>query len=158
MSLRIAPGEKVGLIGRSGAGKSSLVNLLLRFRDLEQGRILIDGQDVGAVSQASLRQAIGVVTQDNSLLHRSIRANILYGRPGASEAEMTEAARRAEAHEFILNLEDPKGRTGYNAHVGERGVKLSGGQRQRLAIAPDDPEGRADPGAGRSHKRAGQRG
>ncbi len=135
VSLRIAPGEKVGLIGRSGAGKSSLVNLLLRFRDLEQGRILIDGQDVGAVSQASLRQAIGVVTQDNSLLHRSIRANILYGRPGASEAEMIEAARRAEAHEFILNREDPKCRTGYNAHVGERGVKLSGGQRQRIAIA-----------------------
>ena len=135
VSLKIAPGEKVGLIGRSGAGKSSLVNLLLRFRDAEQGRILIDGQDVGAVTQASLRRAIGVVTQDNSLLHRSIRANILYGRPGASEAEMVEAAKRAEAHEFILELEDPKGRRGYNAHVGERGVKLSGGQRQRIAIA-----------------------
>ena len=135
VSLKIAPGEKVGLIGRSGAGKSSLVNLLLRFRDAEQGRILIDGQDVGAVTQASLRRAIGVVTQDNSLLHRSIRANILYGRPGASEAEMVEAAKRAEAHEFIQELEDPKGRRGYNAHVGERGVKLSGGQRQRIAIA-----------------------
>ncbi|HHS89496.1 MAG TPA: ABC transporter ATP-binding protein [Rhodobacteraceae bacterium] len=135
VSLVIQPGEKVGLIGRSGAGKSSLVNLLLRFRDAEQGRILIDGQDVGEVTQASLRRAVGVVTQDNSLLHRSIRANILYGRPGASEAEMIEAAKRAEAHEFILELEDPKGRRGYDAHVGERGVKLSGGQRQRIAIA-----------------------
>ena len=135
VSLRIRPGERVGLVGRSGAGKSSLVNLLLRFRDVEQGRILIDGQDVAEVTQDSLRRAIGVVTQDNSLLHRSIRANILYGRPGASEAQMIEAARRAEAHDFILTLRDPKGRTGYNAHVGERGVKLSGGQRQRIAIA-----------------------
>ena len=135
VNLTIHPGEKVGLIGRSGAGKSSLVNLLLRFRDVEQGRILIDGQDVAGVTQDSLRRAIGVVTQDNSLLHRSIRANILYGRPGASEAQMIEAARRAEAHDFILDLRDPKGRTGYNAHVGERGVKLSGGQRQRIAIA-----------------------
>ncbi len=135
VSLVIEPGEKVGLIGRSGAGKSSLVNLLLRFRDVEQGQILIDGQDVGQVTQNSLRRAIGVVTQDSSLLHRSIRANILYGNPLASEADMIRAAKRAEAHDFILGLEDPKGRTGYNAHVGERGVKLSGGQRQRVAIA-----------------------
>jgi ATP-binding cassette, subfamily B, multidrug efflux pump len=135
VSLTIPPGQKVGLVGRSGAGKSSLVNLLLRFRDAEQGRILIDGQNVSAVTQDSLRAAIGMVSQDSSLLHRSVRANILYGRPEGSEAEMIAAAKRAEAHEFILNLEDPKGRTGYNAQVGERGVKLSGGQRQRVAIA-----------------------
>ena len=135
VNLTIHPGEKVGLIGRSGAGKSSLVNLLLRFRDVEQGSILIDGQDVSEVTQASLRRAVGVVTQDSSLLHRSIRANILYGNPDASEEEMIAAARRAEAHDFILDLEDPKGRRGYDAHVGERGVKLSGGQRQRIAIA-----------------------
>jgi len=135
VTLTIPAGQKVGLVGRSGAGKSSLVNLALRFRDVEQGRILIDGQDVAQVTQDSLRGAIGMVTQDSSLLHRSVRANILYGRPDASEAQMFEAARRAEAHEFILGLEDPKGRTGYNAHVGERGVKLSGGQRQRVAIA-----------------------
>jgi ATP-binding cassette subfamily B multidrug efflux pump len=135
VNLVIEPGEKVGLIGRSGAGKSSLVNLLLRFRDAEQGEILIDGQDIGAVTQASLRRAIGVVTQDSSLLHRSIRANILYGRPEASDEDAVAAAKRAEAHDFILQLEDPKGRRGYDAHVGERGVKLSGGQRQRIAIA-----------------------
>mgnify|MGYP001095877922 CR=1 FL=1 len=135
VTLTIPAGQKIGLVGRSGAGKSSLVNLALRFRDVEQGRILIDGQDVAQVTQDSLRGAIGMVTQDSSLLHRSVRANILYGRPDASEAQMFEAARRAEAHEFILGLEDPKGRTGYNAHVGERGVKLSGGQRQRVAIA-----------------------
>jgi len=135
VSLTIPAGQKVGLVGRSGAGKSSLVNLVLRFRDAEQGRILIDGQDVAGVTQDSLRAAIGMVTQDSSLLHRSVRANILYGRPDASEEQMIEAARRAEAHDFILGLEDPKGRTGYNAHVGERGVKLSGGQRQRIAIA-----------------------
>ncbi len=135
VSLTIPPGQKVGLVGRSGAGKSTLVNLLLRFRDAEQGRILIDGQDVAEVTQDSLRAAIGMVTQDTSLLHRSVRANILYGRPDATEAQMFEAARRAEAHDFILGLEDPKGRTGYDAHVGERGVKLSGGQRQRIAIA-----------------------
>jgi len=135
INLIIKPGEKVGLIGRSGAGKSSLVNLLLRFRDAEQGQILIDGQDVGNVTQSSLRAAIGVVTQDSSLLHRSIRANILYGCPGATEDQVIAAAKRAEAHEFILQLEDPKGRRGYDAHVGERGVKLSGGQRQRIAIA-----------------------
>ncbi|MEE9388209.1 MAG: ABC transporter ATP-binding protein [Paracoccaceae bacterium] len=135
VNLTIKPGEKVGLIGRSGAGKSSLVNLLLRFSDAEQGVISIDGQNISQVTQASLRSAIGVVTQDNSLLHRSIRANILYGNPLASDVEMITAAKRAEAHDFILELKDPQGRTGYNAHVGERGVKLSGGQRQRIAIA-----------------------
>ena len=135
VSLTIAPGEKVGLIGRSGAGKSSLINLLLRFRDIEHGAIFVDGQNIADVTQTSLRKSIGVVTQDSSLLHRSIRANILYGQPHASEADMVQAAKRAEAHEFILELEDPEGRTGYNAHVGERGVKLSGGQRQRVAIA-----------------------
>jgi ATP-binding cassette subfamily B multidrug efflux pump len=135
VSLVIGPGEKVGLIGRSGAGKSSLINLLLRFRDIEQGAIFIDGQNIADVTQTSLRKSIGVVTQDSSLLHRSIRANILYGQPHATEPEMVLAAKRAEAHEFILDLEDPEGRTGYNAHVGERGVKLSGGQRQRVAIA-----------------------
>jgi ATP-binding cassette subfamily B multidrug efflux pump len=135
VSLSIAPGQKVGLVGRSGAGKSSLVNLLLRFRDLEKGQILIDGQDVAQVSQTSLRQAIGMVSQDSSLLHRSIRANILYGRPDADEQAMIDAAKRAEAHDFILELEDAQGRQGYAAHVGERGVKLSGGQRQRISIA-----------------------
>ncbi len=135
VSLTVQPGEKVGLVGRSGAGKSSLVNLLMRFRDPEGGRILIDGQDVSAVTQDSLRAQIGMVTQDSSLLHRSVRANILYGRPEATEAQMIAAAERAEAHEFIQSLEDPQGRRGYDAHVGERGVKLSGGQRQRIAIA-----------------------
>ena len=135
ISLDIRPGEKVGLVGPSGAGKSSLVNLLLRFRDPEGGRIEIDEQDIAGVRQDSLRAAIGMVTQDSSLLHRSVRANLLYGRPDTTEAQMIEAARRAEAHDFILTLEDPKGRTGYDAHVGERGVKLSGGQRQRVAIA-----------------------
>ena len=124
MSLRINPGEKIGLVGRSGAGKSTLVNLLLRFYDLEGGRILIDGQDIAAVSQDSLRAKIGMVTQDTSLLHRSVRDNILYGRPDASEAQMREAAKRAEAEGFIGGLSDPKGRTGFDAHVGERGVKL----------------------------------
>ncbi|MFQ5624315.1 MAG: ABC transporter ATP-binding protein [Paracoccaceae bacterium] len=135
VSLAIEPGEKVGLVGRSGAGKSSLVNLLLRFQDVERGTIRIDGKDIASVAQDSLRRQIGMVTQDSSLLHRSVRANILYGRPEASEAMMFEAARRAEAHEFILGLQDPKGRTGYDAFVGERGVKLSGGQRQRIALA-----------------------
>ena len=133
--LRIGAGEKVGVVGRSGAGKSTLVNLLLRFYDVEQGRIVIDNQDLRAVSQDSLRANIGMVTQDTSLLHRSVRENILFGRPDASEAQMIAAARRAEAHEFILALRDSKGRTGYDAHVGERGVTLSGGQRQRIAIA-----------------------
>jgi ATP-binding cassette subfamily B multidrug efflux pump len=133
--LVIRPGEKVGLIGRSGAGKSTLVNLLLRFYDVEGGRILIDGQDIATVTQDSLRAAIGMVTQDTSLLHRSVRDNIVYGRPSASEEEMVRAAKRAQAHDFILHLGDPQGRKGYDAHVGERGVKLSGGQRQRVAIA-----------------------
>ena len=135
LSLVIRPGEKVGLVGRSGAGKSTLVNLLLRFYDLEGGRILIDGQDIAGVTQQSLRRQIGMVTQDTSLLHRSIRDNIRYGSPGASEAAIVEAARRAHADLFIHDLADQKGRTGYDAHVGERGVKLSGGQRQRIAIA-----------------------
>ena len=135
LSLTVRPGEKVGLVGRSGAGKSTLVNLILRFFDTEGGAIRIDGQDVRAVTQDSLRRAIGMVTQDPSLLHRSVRANILYGRPDATEAEMIEAAKRAEAHDFILGLSDMTGRTGYDAHVGERGVKLSGGQRQRIALA-----------------------
>jgi ATP-binding cassette subfamily B multidrug efflux pump len=134
-SLVIAPGEKVGLVGRSGAGKSTLVNLLLRFYDLEGGRILIDGQDISRVTQESLRSRIGMVTQDTSLLHRSVRENIAYGRPDATEEEIVAAARQAEADGFIHDLADAKGRWGYNAHVGERGVKLSGGQRQRIAIA-----------------------
>jgi ATP-binding cassette subfamily B multidrug efflux pump len=135
LKLVIRPGERVGLVGRSGAGKSTLVNLLLRFHDIEQGSIRIDGQDIGQVTQESLRAAIGMVTQDTSLLHRSIAANIGYGRPGASSTEIELAARKAQAHDFIGELEDWKGRTGYEAHVGERGVKLSGGQRQRIAIA-----------------------
>lgn len=126
---------KIGLVGRSGAGKSTIVNLLLRFYDIQRGQILIDGQNIAQVQQDSLRAHIGMVTQDTSLLHRSVRENIMYGRPDASDADMIAAAKRAEAHEFILNLSDPAGRTGYDAHVGERGVKLSGGQRQRIAIA-----------------------
>jgi ATP-binding cassette, subfamily B, multidrug efflux pump len=135
LSLVIRPGEKIGLVGRSGAGKSTVVNLLLRFYDTERGRILIDGQDIALATQDSLRAQIGMVTQDTSLLHRSVRENIVYGRPDADDAEMIAAARRAEAHEFIEMLRDPKGRRAYDAHVGERGVKLSGGQRQRIAIA-----------------------
>ena len=135
LSLTIKPGERVGLVGRSGAGKSTLVNLLLRFYDIEGGRILIDGQNIAEVRQDTLRSAIGMVTQDTSLLHRSVADNILYGRPDAGEAAMIAASKRAQAHDFILMLEDGKGRKGYMAHVGERGVKLSGGQRQRIAIA-----------------------
>jgi ATP-binding cassette subfamily B multidrug efflux pump len=135
LALNIWPGEKVGLVGPSGAGKSTLVNILLRFHDLEAGRILIDGQDVAKVSQDSLRAQIGLVTQDTSLLHRTVRDNIRYGKPGASEEDVIAAAKKAHAHEFILDLEDYKGRRGYLAQVGERGVKLSGGQRQRIAIA-----------------------
>jgi ATP-binding cassette, subfamily B, multidrug efflux pump len=135
LTLDVRPGEKIGLVGRSGAGKSTLVNLLLRFFDLEGGRILIDGQDIASVSQESLRTQISMVTQDTSLLHRSIRDNIRYGRPDAGEAAIVAAAEMAHAHEFIVELEDWKGRCGYDAHVGERGVKLSGGQRQRVAIA-----------------------
>ncbi len=135
LSLDVRPGERVGLVGRSGAGKSTLVNLLLRFHETEQGRILVDGHDIAEVTQESLRAAIGMVTQDTSLLHRSIAANIGYGRPGATMEQVVAAARRAQAHDFIVDLQDWNGRTGYDAHVGERGVKLSGGQRQRIAIA-----------------------
>jgi ATP-binding cassette subfamily B multidrug efflux pump len=135
VSLAIRPGEKIGLVGPSGAGKSTLVNVVLRLYDLEGGRILIDGQDIATVTQDSLRAAIGVVTQDTSLLHRSIRDNIKYGRPDATDEEMVAAARLARAHDFVPELADNRGRQGYDAHVGERGVKLSGGQRQRIAIA-----------------------
>ncbi len=135
MSLTIKPGEKIGLIGPSGAGKTTLVNLLLRFHEVEDGRIMIDGQNIAEATQESLRGAISVVTQDTSLLHRSIGDNIAYGRPLSSRDDIVMAAKRAQAHEFILDLEDWEGRRGYEAHVGERGVKLSGGQRQRVAIA-----------------------
>lgn len=135
ISLTIEPGQKVGLVGRSGAGKSTLVKLLLRFYDVESGEILIDGQNISQVTQGSLRQQIGMVQQDSSLLHRSVRDNIIYGRPSATDEQMIAAAKQAEAHDFILTLEDNDGRTGYDARVGERGVKLSGGQRQRIAIA-----------------------
>ena len=135
LNLVVKPGERVGVVGRSGAGKSTLVNLLLRFHELEQGAIRIDGQDIRGVTMESLRGAIGMVTQDTSLLHRSIAQNIGYGRPGATLEMVQEAARRAHAHDFILGLQDWKDRTGYEAQVGERGVKLSGGQRQRIAIA-----------------------
>ena len=135
LSLHIRPGEKIGVVGRSGAGKSTLANLLLRFHDVEGGRILVDGTDIAGVQQDTLRAQVGVVSQDTSLLHRSVRENLLYGRPDASEEEMIEAARQARAHDFILTLSDNQGRRGYDAHVGERGVTLSGGQRQRVAIA-----------------------
>ena len=135
LNLTVRPGEKVGLVGRSGAGKSTLISLLLRFHDLDSGRIRIDDQDIALVQQDSLRAAIGMVTQDTSLLHRSIRDNIAYGRPDASEADIKAAAMRAQAHDFIEQLNDPQGNGGYDTLVGERGVKLSGGQRQRIAIA-----------------------
>lgn len=135
LSLHIKAGEKIGLVGRSGAGKSTMINLLLRFYDIDAGRICIDGQDIATVTQDSLRSQIGMVTQDTSLLHRSIRDNIMYGRLEATEAEMIAAAKKAEAHDFIMSLSDPEGRTGYDVMVGERGIKLSGGQRQRIAIA-----------------------
>ncbi|NYT22635.1 ABC transporter ATP-binding protein [Alcaligenaceae bacterium] len=135
LSLTVRPGEKIGLVGRSGAGKSTLINLLLRFYDLDSGQIRIDGQDISRVTQDSLRSAIGMVTQDTSLLHRSIRDNIAYGRPDAGEAEIREAAVHAQADDFVRQLSDPQGRSGYDTLVGERGVKLSGGQRQRIAIA-----------------------
>jgi ATP-binding cassette subfamily B multidrug efflux pump len=135
LNLTIRPGERVGLVGRSGAGKSTLVNLLLRLHETESGRITIDGQDIAHVTQESLRKGVGMVTQDTSLLHRSIAANIRYGKPTASDAEVMAAARKAQAHDFIVTLRDWHGRSGYAAHVGERGVKLSGGQRQRVALA-----------------------
>ncbi len=135
LTLHVRSGERIGLVGRSGAGKSTLVNLLLGFFSLQDGRILIDGQDIAAVTQESLRAQISLVTQDTSLLHRSIRDNIRYGEPNAGEEEIIAAAKLAHAHEFVLDLEDLQGRRGYDAHVGERGVKLSGGQRQRIAIA-----------------------
>ncbi len=135
LNLNIKPGEKVGLVGRSGAGKSTLVNLLLRFHDVEDGKIKIDGQVISDVTQDSLRAKIGMVTQDTSLLHRSIRDNILYGNPDATEEDLLRATKQAHAHEFIETLSDPFGNTGYDAQVGERGVKLSGGQRQRIAIS-----------------------
>ncbi len=135
LNLTIKAGEKIGLVGRSGAGKSTLVNLLLRFHDVEKGNILIDGQDITHVTQDSLRAQIGMVTQDTSLLHRSIRENILYGKPDANEKDMLTACQRAHAHDFIQTLSDPHGNIGYDAQVGERGVKLSGGQRQRIAIS-----------------------
>jgi len=135
VSLQIEPGQKIGLIGRSGAGKSTLVKLLLRFYDADRGRILIDDQDIAKVTQDSLRAQIGMVQQDSSLLHRSVRDNIRYGRPDATEEEVIAAAKQAEAHEFILDLADAEGREGYDAQVGERGVKLSGGQRQRITLA-----------------------
>lgn len=135
LNLTIAPGEKIGLIGRSGAGKSTLANLLLRFYDVQGGRILIDGQDIAQVTQTSLRHQIGMVTQDTSLLHRSLRDNIRYGTPQASDEDVWTAVCRAHADAFIHDLVDPHGRRGLDAHVGERGVKLSGGQRQRIAIA-----------------------
>jgi len=135
LDFAIEPGEKVGIVGRSGAGKSTLVNLLLRFYDIQRGTITIDGLNIRNVTQDSLRSNIAMVTQDTSLLHRSVRDNILFGKPDATEAQMIDAAIRAHAHDFILTLKDIKGRTGYDAHVGERGVTLSGGQRQRIAIA-----------------------
>ncbi|MDC0737714.1 ABC transporter ATP-binding protein [Cognatishimia sp. SS12] len=135
VTLTVQPGEKIGLVGRSGAGKSTLIKLLLRFYDSEKGEILFDGQEVKAVTQDSLRAQIGMVQQDSALLHRSVRDNICYGRRDVTEAAMISAAKRAEAHDFILDLQDPEGRKGYDAHVGERGVKLSGGQRQRITLA-----------------------
>jgi ATP-binding cassette subfamily B multidrug efflux pump len=135
LDLVVKPGEKIGLVGPSGAGKSTLVNVLLRLYDLESGQIRIDGQDIASVTQESLRRQIGVVTQDTSLLHRSIRDNLLYGRPDATDAQLRAAVAKARAEAFIDTLRDGEGRQGYDAHVGERGVKLSGGQRQRIAIA-----------------------
>ena len=135
LDLHIKPGERVALVGPSGAGKTTLVNLALRLFDVESGRILLDGKDIRGLTQASLRAQFGVVSQEPLLMHRSIRDNIAYGKPGATEEEIVAAAKKASAHEFILNASDPKGRTGYDAFVGERGVKLSGGQRQRIAIA-----------------------
>jgi len=135
VTISVHPGEKLGIVGASGAGKSTLVSLLLRLYDGENGAIRIDGQDVAQVTQDSLRRQIGMVTQETAMFNRSARENILYGRPDASEEQMIAAAKKAEAHEFILSLQDAHGRKGYDAHLGERGVKLSGGQRQRIALA-----------------------
>ncbi|MBL4769065.1 MAG: ATP-binding cassette domain-containing protein, partial [Rhodobacteraceae bacterium] len=135
INLTIAAGEKLGIVGASGAGKSTLVSLLLRLYKGESGRVLIDGQELPSVTQESLRRQIGMVTQETAMFNRSARENILYGRPDATEEQMFAAARQAEAHDFIVDLEDHKGRKGYEAHLGERGVKLSGGQRQRIALA-----------------------
>ncbi|MBN9073732.1 MAG: ATP-binding cassette domain-containing protein, partial [Rhizobiales bacterium] len=135
LSFHIRPGERVALVGPSGAGKTTIVNLMLRLFDVQGGRILIDGRDIRSVTQTSLRAQFGVVSQEAMLMHRSIRDNIAYGREEASEEEIVDAAMRAAAHDFIVDVSDPRGRTGYAAHVGERGVKLSGGQRQRVAIA-----------------------
>jgi ATP-binding cassette subfamily B multidrug efflux pump len=135
LDLSIRQGEKIGLVGRSGAGKSTLVNLLLRFYDVDRGQILIGEQNIANIRQESLRAHIGMVTQDTSLLHRSIRENLLYSKPDATEEDMIAAAKQAEAHDFIMQLCDNEGRKGYDAHVGERGLTLSGGQRQRIAIA-----------------------
>lgn len=135
IDLTVAPGEKLGIVGASGAGKSTLVSLLLRLYDVETGAIFVDGQDIREVTQESLRRKIGLVTQETAMFNRSARDNILYGKPGASEEEIVLAARKAEAHDFIMGLEDHAGRRGYDAHLGERGVKLSGGQRQRIALA-----------------------
>jgi len=135
LSLAVKPGEKIGLVGRSGAGKTTLTNLLLRLYDVEEGEIRVDHQPIKQITQESLRRQIGVVTQDTALLHRSVYDNIAYGRPDATKDAVVAAAVRANAMEFIETLEDPKGRTGFDAHVGERGIKLSGGQRQRIAIA-----------------------
>src|SRR5690606_304439 len=134
-NLHIRAGERIALVGPSGAGKTTIANLALRLFDIEGGRILIDGQDIRTLTQASLRAQFGVVSQEPMLMHRSIRDNIAYGKPDATDEEVIEAARRAEAHDFIMEVADPRGRKGYDAHVGERGVKLSGGQRQRVAIA-----------------------
>src|SRR5690606_24436994 len=135
LDLRVRPGDRVALVGPSGAGKTTIVNLALRLFDVESGRILLDGRDIRTLTQGSLRAQFGVVSQEPMLMHRSIRDNIAYARPGATDAEIVEAAKRAAAHDFIVDVTDPRGRKGYDAHVGERGVKLSGGQRQRIAIA-----------------------
>ena len=150
ISLEVHPGEKIGIVGASGAGKSTLVALLLRLYDTEEGRVVVGDQDVRDVTQESLRRHIGMVTQETAMFNRSARENILYGRPDASEDEIIEAARRAEAHEFILEMEDHAGRRGYDAHLGERGVKLSGGSAAKNCPGACDPEGCADPCFGRS--------
>ena len=155
LNLHIRPGERVALVGPSGAGKTTIVNLALRLFDVERGRVLIDGEDVRSVTQASLRAQFGVVSQDAMLMHRSIHDNIGYGRAGSTVAEIENAARRAAAHDFIAGVADPRGRKGYDAHVGERGVKLSGGQRAAYRDRPDDAKGCADPDPRRGDLGAG---